>query len=348
MTFLEPIRLWLLVLVAVAGVVYFLLRRHDLSNQAVWFPNQSLYESVINRPRGWVRHMRTALIGLSAVGLILAAANPATLERVPKSESYIELLIDESDSMLNTDIEPTRLAVALEGAQFYVDNVPPNGMMLIGVHAYSGVVRQLVAPTSDYQLVRDTLETLEPSPGTAIGDALKSANDVLAPFVAGTPVDEAVPAAIVLLTDGDNSTGSSIVSALVELSETRIPVYTIGYAVSDQESSVQTLQEIAAATGGAYFEADSGEQLTKVFEHLAQTNAYETIPTSIAYQVALVAGALLLLYALMAAILRPRIPNRKENRELNQRNDKARNRASWSRHRQPSQRRRGRALSRVG
>jgi Ca-activated chloride channel family protein len=86
------------------------------------------------------------------------------------------LVIDESRSMQARDVKPTRLAAAQQAVRTFLDHAPKN--LRVGLVAFSGEAHVATPPTTDHDLVRQSVNELglfRGYGGTAIGDALQAA-----------------------------------------------------------------------------------------------------------------------------------------------------------------------------
>jgi Ca-activated chloride channel homolog len=115
-------------------------------------------------------------------------------------------------------------------------------------------------------------------------------------------------AVIILLTDGATTTGPDPIAAGRLAAEYGVRVYTVGFGSPDgdviefggrlmrAQLDSATLQTIADITAGEYFEAQSSDDLNRVYGSLTNRLVAETRPTEIAFVFA-GAGALLALLA---------------------------------------------------
>ena len=284
MSFLSPERLWLLVAVlAIAGVYIGLqLRRRAY---AVRFTNLDLLDSVAPKRPGWRRHVPAALFLAAMSSLVVAFAEPVREVQVPREQATVIMAIDTSISMQATDVDPSRIDAAKEAANSFIDSLPEE--VNLGLVSFDGSAIVQVTPTTDHEAVRNTVQSLELSTATAIGDAIMAALDAAAaaPEAAN---GEPVPASVVLMSDGETTVGTPNEQAAAAAAEQEIPVSTIAYGTDDGVIEIpdegmipvpvnrDALEEIAAATGGNFFTAASGEELSAVYEDIGLAVGYET------------------------------------------------------------------------
>jgi len=157
-------------------------------------------------------------------------------------------------------------------------------------------------PTTDRAALRDALrDAMKPSGGTATGDALAAALAMLeAQRGAGA---KRPPGAIVLLSDGESTSGRDPVAAAEEARRAGVPVYTValgtpqGTLPDGQRVPPDTasLRAIAERSGGEAFTAQDADGLTAVYERLGSQVAMRQEPREIT--AAFAGGAIVLLLA---------------------------------------------------
>lgn len=285
MTFLAGSRLWLMLAVAAVAAAYVFLQRRR-RHHAVRFTNLDLLASVAPSRPGWRRHVAAGvLVGALAV-LVVGFARPTMTQRVPRDQATLMLAIDTSISMQATDVAPSRLAAAQRAATDFVELLP-SGFRL-GLITFDGNARVLVAPTTEHDSVIAAIGTLRLGQRTAAGEAVFTALDTLAAEKAA----ENDAARIVLMSDGATTTGRPVAMAAAAAAEAKVPVSTIAFGTdegtvtfSGQTVPVpvdrEAMQDLAETTGGTFFEAASGEELTAVYRDIGSTVAYRTIRNEI-------------------------------------------------------------------
>ncbi len=318
--FLEPGRLWLLlVVVALAGAYVASLVWRKVAQ--VRFTRVDLLDRVAPKRPRWRRHLiaTVQLLGLACAVVAIARPVERTTERT-RSEGRILVLFDVSLSMEATDVDPNRLEAAKEAARDFIDEVDAD--VEVGLVSFAGVVRVEVDPTLDRGRVDRRLEGLDLDLSTAIGDALSVGTDLLTDLAdeqaadqadeTGQPRDdELAPGAIVLLTDGETTVGRETADGARLAADAGIPVFTIAFGtqngvivdpVTGDVVPVPVrpleLESVAEVTGGQAFEAQDGSELADAYdqvrESLGETLGEEIeITTELTWQWAL--GAFVLL-----------------------------------------------------
>jgi Ca-activated chloride channel family protein len=288
LSFLAPGRLWLLVaVVALAGVYAALQTRRK--KYAVRFTNVDLLDKVAPKRPGWRRHLVAALFLLSGALQIIAFAGPTRTTEVPRERATVMMAIDTSLSMEATDVQPSRILAAKEAAKTFLDQVPPK--INVGLVSFNGRAVVRVPPTIDRNQVRTAIDSLTLGEGTAIGEAILAALEGLK----AAPADEQgtqPPAVIVLMSDGKTTTGTPDSEAVRLAGEAGVPVSTIAFGTAEgtillpgSSQSVrvpvdeQALEEIATATSGSFYDAQSAAELREVYRNIGSAVGFETTET---------------------------------------------------------------------
>jgi Ca-activated chloride channel family protein len=330
MSFAWPLGLLGLLVIPLGVAAYWLVQRRR-AKYAVRFTNLDLLANVVEQEPQWRRHLPAALYLVALAALAIALARPETTLSVPKEQATVVLVMDVSGSMNATDVEPTRLLAAEASAQSLVDNLPEE--FQVALISFSNGVQTLVPPTKDREAVKQALELLRATGGTAMGDAILQAVDLVKPAqgtdLPGTPAvprntsptpraappqqsaSDGHPAVIVLLSDGANSAGrTDPLDAANEALARGVPVFTVALGtqagvvdVTDQlgrrrriavPPDEETLQQVAEITEGRFFAAPSAEDLQAVYDDLGSKIGYEDKEREITVAFAAAAAVLVL------------------------------------------------------
>jgi Ca-activated chloride channel family protein len=254
----------------------------------VRFSNLALLAAVAPRYGAWRRHGPAVGVALGLAALVVGFAKPAELVQVPKEAATIMLVIDTSASMEATDVAPSRLDAAIEAAQSFVDQLPPQ--LEVGLVSFDRFARVEVPPTTDHLAVHEAIDDLRLGPGTAAGDALAAALDAIEAAAAAsgaTPTPEDGGAAVVLLSDGVTTVGRPVTEAAEQAAEAGVPVSTIAFGTAGGSVRVagrliavpadpDTMAQVAEITSGKFFEAFSADELKQVYEDIGTRVGFES------------------------------------------------------------------------
>ena len=339
MTFLWPDLLWLLVLVPVLVAAYVLVLRRK-RKAALRYASLAMVKEAMGGARSFRRHVPPLLFLLALVALLVAVARPATVMRLPSQHETVILSLDVSGSMRARDVEPDRLTAAQAAAKAFIEDHPRSTR--IGIVAFAGTASLVQAPTQSREDLITAVERLQLQRATAIGSGLLVGLKAIFPDVEfdlrssnprgdrrpiarplpPTPGEEkAAPApvapgsyksaAIILLTDGQATTGPDPIEAARMAAERGVRVFTVGIGTPNGEILVgegwsmrvrldeDTLKTIANVTGGEYFYAGTALDLKKIYKSLNSRFVMEKKETEITALFA-AAGAL---SAFLAALL---------------------------------------------
>jgi Ca-activated chloride channel family protein len=328
--FLWPELLWLLVAVPLLVLLYvWLLRRRK--KVALRYASLALVRQAMGRSAVWRRHVPPALMLLAVTTLLLAAARPAAVITLPSQQETIVLAMDVSGSMRAADVKPNRLVAAQEAAKAFIAELPRS--VRIGIVSFAGTAAVVQPPTHNredavaaidrFQLQRGTatgsgivlsLATLFPDAGIDLGQITGQRN--MPPGPNDKPRPDFVPvepgsytsAAIVMLTDGQRTTGPDPLEAAKMAADRGVKVFTVGVGTKDGETigfegwsmrvrlDEDALKAVANITRADYFYAGTAEDLKKVYQGLSTRLVVEKKETEISALFAAL-GALLVVGA---------------------------------------------------
>ena len=301
MRFQWPWLLWGLLLIPVFVVAYLAWNR-GRSRYATRFASPAMAPNVVPRAPGWRRHLPALLYLLGLATLLVGMSRPEAALGVPRDRATIVLAIDSSRSMEADDVAPNRLEAARRAAQGLVDSLPDR--FQVGVVTFADEGKALTRPTTDRVAVRRalaSLSSLKRKSGTAIGEGIARGLEI------GTPAKKGkarkVPMVMLLLSDGNNTTGEEPLDVAGRARRQEVPIHTIALGASENPDPNQrprppdldTLRKVADRTGGDFFTAPSGSDLRGVYEDLG--SSISTVRRMQEVTAAFVGGALVLLTA---------------------------------------------------
>ncbi|ASU58483.1 MULTISPECIES: VWA domain-containing protein [Nocardiopsis] len=315
MTFLEPQRLWwlLLVVVLVAAYVFAQTRRREYTMR---FTNLALLNQVAPHRPDVRRHVPAVLFTVTIGVLIASMALPAMPVQQPRERATIMVAVDVSLSMAANDIDPNRLEAAKKSAQGFVETLPDR--FNVGLVAFSSTATVVSSPTHDHQAVIGSIENLQLGPGTAIGEGVFASLESISSFDEDADVDPP-PSAIVLLSDGENTSGRDISQAVAMAAEQEVPVSTIAFGTGAAMIEIdgyqvpadidkEALRGLASDTGGHFYEAESETELDEVYEDIGSSLGTELVHEEIVTRFVLAAIVLAMATAVTSLLWFQRLP----------------------------------------
>ena len=308
-SFAKPVFLAVLAVVPLALAALFVSRRRA-RRYAVRFPAAESLALAAGVVPAWRRHLPTAVALLAITALALALARPERTVAVPVERSSIVMVTDHSRSMLAEDVTPDRMSAAKRAARAFIDQLPD--AVRLGVVAFSDFPDAIRAPSQDHDDARGVIDGQVATGGTATGEALASALDLLRRDREGP---RKTPAAIVLLSDGKTTLGRDPVHVAEEARRLGVPIYTVSLGTTDATvpnpgfgpplpatPDPETLAEIARESRGRAFSAEDDQELSAIYDNLGSRlgtrNRKEEITPAFA------GGGLVLLLAAAAMSIR--------------------------------------------
>ncbi len=246
-----------------------------------------------NVPQSPWRHLPIAVSLLCLAFLTIALATPTHDMRIPRNRAVIMLVIDISQSMRATDIQPNRLKAAEQAAGQFASKVTPG--INLGLVAFAGTPYLLVPPTPQHQATIEALKKLDFGDSTATGEAIFTALHAIgATAIAGG--DSPPPGRIVLLSDGgenkpsnpsDPHDGAYTAARLAR--DEGVPISTISFGTKTGEIemdgqrvavpvSTDQMKTIARLSGGQSYTATNIDELDKDYDAIEKEIGYRTVP----------------------------------------------------------------------
>ena len=320
MSFGTPLLLLGLLALPLIVFAYRRLQRRP-TKYAVRYTNLDVLAGVVESTRSWRRHAGIALFLLALATLLTGFARPSMMRLADREEATVVLVIDVSGSMQAEDVEPTRLEAAQAVVRDFLQDLPER--FQVGVVAFSETAEVAAPATDDRQLAIDAIDYLYPQRGTAIGDGIARGVEV-ARAAAENEAGIERPAAILLLSDGSQTEGIlEPRDGAARAKSFEIPVYTVALGTPDGVVEFNrfggtriipvppdptTLAQIAATTGGRFYEAASVGDLRDAYDELGSLVSQVERRQEITF-VFLAAGLVLLLAAAAVSVVTfPRLP----------------------------------------
>jgi len=281
-TFKSPELLWLtLVIIPMVAYYVFLQRRSRVEFRYSNVASSKGAEATI---KSKLIHLPFALRMLAVALLIVVLARPqssSSWQDVTTEGIDIVMAIDISGSMQAEDFKPNRLEAAKKVAKTFIGNRPNDRLGLV---VFAGESFTQCPLTTDHSVILNLFSDVKSGmleDGTAIGMGLATS-------VKRLKDSEAISKVVILLTDGDNNSGSIAPATAAEIAkEFGVRVYTIGVGTrgmapmpftdpfgrtrhQDVEVKIneELLTRIADMTDGKYFRATDNASLEEVYKEI--------------------------------------------------------------------------------
>jgi Ca-activated chloride channel family protein len=343
MTFLWPEMLWLLILAPLAVVLYLLVLRRK-KKASVRYASLSMVKAALGPGNRLRRHVPPLLFLAALIAMLAAVSRPAAVVTLPSEHETVVLALDVSGSMRAKDVEPDRMTAAQNAAKAFINEQPRNAK--IALVAFAGSASLVQPPTRNRGDLMAAIDRLQLQHATAVGSGILVSLKAIFPEqefdltpgmrqggrrplpsagAGGTaPQKPAAPkpvapgsftsAAIILLTDGQTTTGPDPVDAARLAAERGVRVFTVGVGTPDGQILAgegwsmrvrldeDALKAIADLTRGEYFHAGNAPDLKKIYQALNAKLVMEKKETEITALFAAVAAQLMLLAGLLSLL----------------------------------------------
>jgi len=316
MSFIWPNMVWLMALLPLLVLLYFwILRRRRKA--PVRLASIGIAKLAAGKGPGWRRHVPPLLLLSAFAALLFATARPTATITLPLAERTIILAMDVSGSMRAEDVKPNRLVASQEAAKAFVAELPRE--VRVGVVSFAGTAAVVQAPTTSRDDIVAAIDRFQLQRGTATGSGIVLSLATLFPdagieiqHITGqrnmpkmlgdkekkeefkpVPAGSYNSAAIIMLTDGQRTTGPDPLDAAKMAADRGIRVYTVGIGTTQGEIigfegwsmrvklDEATLKNISVLTQGEYFYAGTAEDLKKVYQNLSSRMVVERKETEI-------------------------------------------------------------------
>lgn len=281
-TFKNPELLWL-ALVLIPLTAYYVLQQRK--NRAEFrFSNVASAKVAQANLKSKLIHLPFALRCIAIALLVVVLARPqstSSWQDVTTEGIDIVMALDISSSMLAEDFKPNRLEAAKKVAKNFIGNRPNDRLGLV---VFAGESFTQCPLTTDHSVILNLFNDVKSGmleDGTAIGMGLATS-------VKRLKDSEAISKVVILLTDGDNNSGSIAPATAAEIAtEFGIRVYTIGvgtrgmapmpftdpfgrtrYQDIEVKINEELLTRIADMTDGKYFRATDNQSLEAIYTEI--------------------------------------------------------------------------------
>ncbi|CAN5762868.1 VWA domain-containing protein [soil metagenome] len=328
--FLWPQFLWLLLALPLLIVMYLWLMRRK-KKLAMRYASLSIVREAMGAGQSFRRHIPPLLFLLSIAAMLIAAARPTAVVLLPSNNQTIILAMDVSGSMRAADVLPSRIVAAQEAAKGFLKDLPRS--VKVGIVAFAGSAQVAQLPTTNREDLYTAIDAFQLQRGTATGNGIMMSLATLFPDAGididkvgapsrqrGVPIEQAgkpepkeftpvapgsyTSAAIIMLTDGQRTTGVDPLDAAKIAADRGVRVYTVGVGTVDGETigfegwsmrvrlDEDTLKQVAQKTSADYFYAGTASDLKKVYDTLSSRLTVEKKETEISALFAMAAALL--------------------------------------------------------
>lgn len=255
------------------------------------------------------RHVPPVLLLLALATMLFAVSRPLAVIVLPSQHETVMLAMDVSGSMRATDVLPNRFEAMQVAAKSFIAELPQTTR--VGIVSFAGTAALVQPPTKSREDLVAAIERFQMQRGTAIGSGIiislatlfpNDGLEVSAQNAYGrsawrsaplnpTPEPEKkefkpVPpgsnnsAVIILLTDGQRTTGPDSLEAAKMAADCGIRIYTVGIGTASGETigyegwsmrvrlDEETLKKISAMTQAEYFFAGNSSPSMRLSVHI--------------------------------------------------------------------------------
>jgi len=322
------------------GVYVLLLRRKKKA--ALRYASLSLVREAMGAGQRFRRHVPPLLFLMALALMLVAVARPSAVVTLPSQHETVILAMDVSGSMRATDVKPSRMVAAQEAARAFVAEQPKTTR--IGVVSFAATASVVQSPTHSREDILGAIDRFSLQRGTAVGSGILVSLKTIFPDVEfdlrlsnprgpaqkSAPLDPAKAAerpqpkpappgsysgaAIILLTDGQTTTGPDPIESARMAADRGVRVYTVGIGTASGEIigaegwsfrvrlDEESLKTIANLTRAEYFYAGTAADLQKIYQNLNTRIFFEQKETEITALFAAAAAVLAFLSALLSML----------------------------------------------
>jgi Ca-activated chloride channel family protein len=224
----HPAHLYALALLPLLGLFFWAAwtaRRRAIGR----FGNHSLMQQLMPQVSRYRQYLKFGLLMLAVALLVVGWANPqygAKLQKYKRKSVDVILAFDLSQSMLATDITPSRLERARRFGQELVEGLRSERLGMV-VFAGSAFLQSPI--TTDYNAIQLSLRSASPdmigNQGTAIAEAIELAEESFED-------NNKSHKALIIITDGENHEEEALAAAQAAVDKGLI-IYTVGVGTAE-------------------------------------------------------------------------------------------------------------------
>ena len=159
----------------------------------------------------------------------------------------------------------SRWALMLEGVDAFVEVLEATDQdEKVSLTTFQASATFDVPLTNSYDEIHDTIESISPFGGTAIGTGMETG---LPPIISGANARTFAAKTIVVLTDGDNNNGRDPADVVRDIRiANNVTIHTVTFTSGANQAP---MMEVARLGGGRHYHAENGDLLIDTFAEIA-------------------------------------------------------------------------------
>jgi Ca-activated chloride channel family protein len=335
--------LWLLSAVPLLIAAYIVVLRRK-KKLALRYASLSMVKEAQGKGSRFRRHVPPLLFLVALALMIVAVARPAAVVTLPSQHETVILAMDVSGSMRAADVQPSRIAASQAAARSFIAEQPRSTR--IGIVTFAATASVVQPPTQNREDLLAAIDRFQLQRGTAVGSGILVSLKVIFPEVEfdlrasnprgdsardskrGVSLDQSraadkaadkpaqpgsfTSAVIILLTDGQTTTGPDPIESARMAADHGVRVFTVGIGTPNGEIlgsegwsmrvrlDEDALKTIANVTRGEYFYAGTATDLKKIYDGMNSRMVLETKEMEVSALVSAVAAVLALVAAMLS------------------------------------------------
>ena len=210
--------------VAVLFLAYLLVSLWKKQKQKA-FANSTILEKLSPEISPFKSFFKTLMVALALSFLIIALVNPkmgTKLKTIKREGVDVVFALDVSKSMLAEDVAPNRLEKAKQIISRIIDKL---GSDRVGIIIYAGNAYPLLPITTDQAAAKMFLQSMNTDMLTSQGTAIDQAIELATTYYDDEDQTNRV---LFIISDGEDHSEGTTLSAVEEATEMGIQIYTIG------------------------------------------------------------------------------------------------------------------------
>jgi len=285
LTFENPLYLILLLLIPILIFLHFWLLKHS-QEKAIRFANFEALKGATGN-KTITKNIPLLVLRMTILlSVIVAASGTVMWYESDVSENDFVIAIDVSPSMGSQDIEPSRIEVAKQVAEWLINNSKTSN---IGIVSYSGVTFIDSTPITNKNSLIKTIKTIQIKKvgGTDISGAIITSTNLL--------LNSDKSRMIILIGDGSDTASAFMENGILEsinyAKNHHIMIYTVGIGSESGLANYlpegynlttayneNNLREISNSTEGSFFKISNLNEFEQMYKEINQNSEKGIVP----------------------------------------------------------------------